>query len=50
MKSNKTNVKGHSYGAGDEKEEGEDDKKTAKPEAAKRGRGRPVGTKSGARV
>ena len=49
-KSNKTIVRGHSYGAGDEEGEGEDDKKTAKPEAVKRGRGRPVGTKSGARV
>jgi len=49
-KSNKTIVKGHSYGAGDEEEEGEDDVKTAKPEAVKRGRGRPAGSKSGARV
>jgi heat shock protein HspQ len=44
-------VKGHSYGAGEE--EGEDDEgttKTVKPAAEKRGRGRPAGSKSGARV
>lgn len=45
-------VQGHSYGAGEE--EGEDDeegtKKVAKPDAVKRGRGRPAGSKSGARV
>jgi len=44
------NVKGHSYGAGEDSEEGEDDVKTAKPAAVKRGRGRPAGSKSGARV
>jgi hypothetical protein len=45
-------VKGHSYGAGEEEGESDDDNtvKTAKPAAVKRGRGRPVGTKSGARV
>lgn len=43
-------VKGHSYGAGEDSEEGEDDVKPAKPEAVKRGRGRPAGSKSGARV
>ena len=46
----KRTVKGHSYGADDENdgdEEGE--KKVAKPEAEKRGRGRPAGSKSGAR-
>ena len=44
-------VKGHSYGAGEE--EGEDDEgttKTVKPASEKRGRGRPAGSKSGARV
>jgi hypothetical protein len=44
-------VKGHSYGAGEE--EGEDDEgttKTSKPASEKRGRGRPTGSKSGARV
>jgi hypothetical protein len=44
-------VKGHSYGAGEE--EGEDDDgstKTVKPASEKRGRGRPAGSKSGARV
>jgi len=44
-------VKGHSYGAGEE--EGEDDEgttKTSKPTSEKRGRGRPTGSKSGARV
>jgi hypothetical protein len=44
------NVKGHSYGAGEDSEEGEDEVKTAKPAAVKRGRGRPAGSKSGARV
>ena len=48
--SNVQKVKGHSYGAGEDNEEGEDDVKTAKPEAPKRGRGRPAGSKSGARV
>lgn len=53
-KSSVTKVKGHSYGAGEE--EGEDDeddnKKVIKKPAApvvKRGRGRPAGSKSGAR-
>lgn len=53
-KSNVQKVKGHSYGAGEE--EGEDDedtntKKVSKPAepAVKRGRGRPAGSKSGAR-
>ena len=43
-----TKVKGHSYGAGDEEGEAE----TAKPAepAEKRGRGRPAGSKSGARA
>ena len=44
-------VKGHSYGAGEE--EGDDEEgttKTVKPAAEKRGRGRPAGSKSGARV
>ena len=45
--SNVTKVKGHSYGAGEEGEEHEDE---SKPEAVKRGRGRPAGKKSGARI
>jgi hypothetical protein len=51
-KSSVQKVKGHSYGAGEEEGESDDDNtvKTAKPAAVKRGRGRPVGTKSGARV
>lgn len=51
-KSNVTKVKGHSYGAGEEEGEDDDDtqkvSKPAKPEV-KRGRGRPAGSKSGAR-
>lgn len=51
-KSNVTKVKGHSYGAGEEEGEDDDDtqklSKPAKPEV-KRGRGRPTGSKSGAR-
>jgi hypothetical protein len=48
--SNVKKVKGHSYGAGEDNDEDESDVKPAKPEAAKRGRGRPAGSKSGARV
>ena len=43
-----TKVKGHSYGAGDEDGEAEP-VKAAEP-AEKRGRGRPAGSKSGARA
>jgi hypothetical protein len=43
-----TKVKGHSYGAGDEDGEAEPTK-AAEP-AEKRGRGRPAGSKSGARA
>jgi hypothetical protein len=45
-------VKGHSYGAGeDESEDDDDTKRVSKPTASteKRGRGRPAGSKSGAR-
>lgn len=52
-KSNVQKVKGHSYGAGEDDGEEEDDnnKKLSKPAApeVKRGRGRPSGSKSGAR-
>lgn len=51
-KSNVQKVKGHSYGAGEEEGEDDDDtKKVSKPAApeVKRGRGRPAGSKSGAR-
>jgi hypothetical protein len=51
-KSNVQKVKGHSYGAGEEEgEDDEDTKKVSKPAApeVKRGRGRPAGSKSGAR-
>ena len=43
-----TKVKGHSYGAGDE--EGEAEPVKAAEPAEKRGRGRPAGSKSGARA
>ena len=47
-----TKVKGHSYGAGEEEGESDDDNnvKTVKPAAVKKGRGRPAGSKSGARA
>ena len=51
-KTNVQKVKGHSYGAGEEEGEDDDDtKKVSKPAApeVKRGRGRPAGSKSGAR-
>ena len=51
-KSAVTKVKGHSYGAGEEEGSDDDDtKKVSKPAApdVKRGRGRPAGSKSGAR-
>jgi two-component sensor histidine kinase len=53
VKSNVMKVKGHSYGAGSD-DEGDDDEgtqKVSKPTASvvKRGRGRPSGSKSGAR-
>ena len=43
-----TKVKGHSYGAGEE--DGEAEKHEPAEPADKRGRGRPAGSKSGARV
>lgn len=49
-KSNVTKVKGHSYGAGEDGDEDEDEKKQSSEPAVKRGRGRPAGSKSGARV
>jgi two-component sensor histidine kinase len=52
-KSNVMKVKGHSYGAGesDDNDDDEDTKKVSKPASpeVKRGRGRPAGSKSGAR-
>lgn len=49
-KSAKRIVKGHSYGAGEDGDEDEDEKKKPSEPAVKRGRGRPAGSKSGARV
>lgn len=43
-------VKGRSYGAGEDGDEDEDEKKQSSEPAVKRGRGRPAGSKSGARV
>jgi hypothetical protein len=43
-------VKGHSYGADDEKQDDGDEAPAVKPAAAeKRGRGRPAGSKSGSK-
>lgn len=46
----KRTIKGHSYGAGEDGDEDDDEKKKPSEPAVKRGRGRPAGSKSGARV